>query len=146
VPTLNPDQAAYAVALATAQEAASISAEQTFEARPTSTPIPPPYQLALLSSSCTNDEGFVTCEGSVRNIGTTILQDIEAVVEWSDQQRDGVTKASDDAIIEFNPLLPGQDSPWKVYSTNHNPVLKWFHVTFKTLFGELILTRNDAAQ
>jgi hypothetical protein len=53
---------------------------------------------------------------------------------------DGVIKA-DDALIEFNPIMPGQTSPFHSLTTR-NPVMSRFTVEFKHFFGESIPHRE----
>jgi hypothetical protein len=145
-PTLTADEIAYIHAVSAQQAgqatALAISAEQTRAARPTSTPIPPPYKLALISSTCTreSDIGFRKCEGYVKNITNEALDDVEAVVTWVDANR--TPYSTDDALIDYNPILPGQQSPWSTIGTD-NPALTHFHVQFKELMGTTILTRDN---
>lgn len=147
-PTLTAEELAYVEAVATQQALATMAAEQTKAARPTSTPRPPPtpkpppYKLALISASCTNrsDIGFRECEGFVKNVASQALEDIEVVVTWVDEQ--GTPYSSDDALIDYNPLLPGQESPWTTIGT-YNPALTRFRVQFKELLGGTILTRDE---
>lgn len=115
---------------------------RTRNAAPTKTPIPPPYELALISGKCTSrsDIGFTECEGFVKNISGKTLENVTVVIEWSDAN--GTGQASDDALIDYNPILAGQESPWKTIGT-YNPALTGFRVTFKELLGGTILTRDD---
>jgi hypothetical protein len=141
-PTLTTDQRLYVESVATTNAGATISARQTIAARPTRTPVPPPYQLALISSSCTSrsDIGFNECEGFVQNISKVSLENVEVVIEWIDAA--GVPQASDEALIDYNPILPGQQSPWSTIGT-YNPALTQYRVRFKELLGGTILTRDD---
>jgi hypothetical protein len=45
--------------------------------------------------------------------------------------------SSDDALIEYNPLLPGQSSPFKVM-VRFNPAMKTYRVHFKDVLGRVI--------
>jgi len=145
-PTLDATQIAYIGIVATqrAEQATSsaVSARETIAARPTNTPIPPPYKLALISGSCTrqSDIGFRKCEGYVKNISSVALDNVEAVVTWLDAN--GTPYSTDDALIDYNPILPGQESPWSTIGTD-NPALTRFRVQFKDLLGGAILTRDD---
>jgi hypothetical protein len=51
---------------------------------------------------------------------------------WYD--KDGNFIKFDDALIDYNPILPGQTSPFKTISTG-NPAMARYSVGFKTLFG-----------
>lgn len=108
---------------------------------PTPTPRPTPTpMLALLSASCSSRYGFNTCEGAVKNLSDRRLSNVEVVILWSDAN--GVTQSSDEALIAYNPLLPGQESPWEVVGTT-NPALNRYRVQFKELLGGTISTRDD---
>ena len=41
---------------------------------------------------------------------------------------------ADTALVEYNPLMPGQTTPFKVMST-YNPVMKKCTIAFKEMFG-----------
>jgi hypothetical protein len=120
-PTLTAEQVAYTQAVATSENQARLDREATVAAQPTSTPVRPQYELALLARSCTTqaDINFTTCEGSVKNLTGSAMAHVEAVVEWSTGAPGTtfVAQSSDDALISYDPLLPGQESPWKVIST-----------------------------
>jgi hypothetical protein len=100
-----------------------------------STPVPEAIsQLALISSKGYESDGggYYIIEGQVRNISTQSLNNVTAVGIWSD--KDGDFIKSDDAIIDYNPILPGQTSPFKTMSTG-NPAMSRYRVEFKTLMG-----------
>lgn len=151
-PTLTVEEAAYIQAVATAQREATaeavVHARETVAAMPTPTrvptrtPVPPPYKLALISASCTRhaDIGYSECEGFVKNISNQTLEDIQVVIEWVDDG--GTPRSSDDALIDYNPLLAGQESPWSTVG-DYNPALTHFRVRFTEFFGGTILTRDD---
>ncbi len=147
-PTFTAQQEAYVASIATADaeryERERAAAQQTFAAQPTSTPIPLPYVLALEAVACTNDGyGFNKCEGSVKNLTGAPVSDIEAVIEWfTAQDPASPIVSSDEALIDFNPVLPGQTSPFSTIG-RYNPELRWFRVVFKQLGGGTVLTRDD---
>lgn len=99
-----------------------------------SRPPEPTYQLALISSRGyeSNGGGFHIVEGQVKNISDQPLKNVTAVATWLD--KDGGFIKSDNAIIEYNPILPGQISPFKTMSST-NPAMEKYSVGFKTLFG-----------
>ena len=76
-------------------------------------------------------------EGEVRNISGTAIRNVEAVVELRDANSRFVSSAT--ALIEYQPLLPNQSSPFKVIG-RHNPAITQFTVSFKELFGGQIST------
>lgn len=80
-------------------------------------------------------------EGRVTNISDAALRNVTAVVTWYTE--DGQFVTSDDALIEYNPILAGQTSPFEVMSGT-NPAMKRFRVEFKELFGGTIRTRRRA--
>jgi hypothetical protein len=143
---LTVEESAYLQAVATAEREATaearVHAMETAAAMPTRTPVPPPYKLALISASCTRhtDIGYSECEGFVKNISNQTLEDIQVVIEWVDDA--GTPRSSDEALIDYNPLLPGQESPWSTFG-DYNPALTRFRVRFTEFFGGTILTRDD---
>ena len=100
-------------------------------------PLPPPepqYDLALISSKGYESEygGYHITEGLVKNISDKPLKNVTAVGIWLD--KDGEFIKADDALIDYNPILPGQTSPFKTMSTG-NPAMSKYRVEFKTLMG-----------
>lgn len=103
---------------------------------------PAPYQppaLELESWTWSHEYGYATAEGRVKNISSEPLSRVEAVVSYS--TKDGTFITSDDAIIEFDPILPGQTSPFKVI-TSYNPAMSRASVDFKKLMGGSIQWRE----
>jgi hypothetical protein len=147
-PTLTAKELAYIEAVTTQQAQQTVAARETKAAqptstpRPTSTPKPPPYKLALISASCTrrSDIGFRECEGFVKNVTSQALEDVTVVITWVDEN--GTPYSTDEALIDYNPILPGQESPWSTVGTD-NPALTRFRVEFQELLGGTILTRDD---
>lgn len=146
-PTLTVEESAYLEAVATAQEEATgqarVHSMETAVAMPTRTPVPPPYKLALISSSCAHSYGFNECKAFVKNITPESLQDVMVVITWVDQN--GTPQSADQALIDYNPILSGQESPWSTIGT-YNPALTRYRVQFKELLGGTILTRDDRQQ
>lgn len=114
---------------------------RTAAPKQTRTPIPPKYKLALISSSCLWNEntGYFTCEGFVENITNEPMENIEAVINWYDESDTPIT--SESALIEYDPVLPGQQSPWKVMG-RYNPAMDKYRVEFKEFFGGTIGTED----
>lgn len=79
--------------------------------------------------------GYAKAEGQVQNISEKSLKNVEAVVSWYAKNGDFIT--SDSALIEYNPLLPGQVSPFTVV-TGYNPAMERATVEFKELMGGAI--------
>ncbi|MGE0362770.1 MAG: FxLYD domain-containing protein [Vicinamibacterales bacterium] len=92
-------------------------------------PAPP---LALLSSRGYESSGFHHVEGEVKNTSAASLRNVAVVVSWYTDAGQFIT--SDQTLIDYNPILPGQTSPFKsLVSTN--PAMKRFTVGFKDLLG-----------
>jgi hypothetical protein len=102
-------------------------------------------QLALLSSRGYQTEGggYYIVEGEVRNISGERLADVEAVASW--YASNGTFITSDSALIDYNPIMPGQTSPFKVMSTA-NPEMDKYSVGFKTVLGLPIATSDERAE
>ena len=100
--------------------------------RPTSTPTP---TLTLISKSCTSSYGYMTCEGFVQNTTASAMSNVMVVITWVDSN--GVPQRTDEALIDYNPVLAGQQSPWSMIG-NHNPALNRYRVSFKELLGGTI--------
>ena len=111
---------------------------------PSSTPsyTPPPtpsYQLDLLSWNNTRGEyGYIYARGQVKNICSESLENVTAVVQY--YTNDGTFVVSDSALIDYNPILPGQVSPFEVM-TRDNPAIARGEISFKFLLGGSIPTR-----
>lgn len=99
-------------------------------------------KLELLSFKCTTNTriGFVYIEGQVRNITNTSLRNVEAVGTWYTAADQFIT--SDTALIEYNPILPGQTSPFKTIGS-YNPAMAKCQIEFKELLGGTIPTYRE---
>jgi hypothetical protein len=129
----------------TATSSTSSPASSTAIDSASSTPSPSVTRspkLALLSSRGyeTDGGGFHIVEGQVQNVGNQPLRHIEAVSTWY-TKNDTFIK-SDSAIIDFDPILPGQTSPFKTMSTT-NPAMSKYTVEFKELLGGTVGFRDD---
>jgi hypothetical protein len=98
--------------------------------------------LALLSSRGYETEtgSYYYVEGQVQNLGSDSLRNVAIVATWFTKDDQFIT--SDEALIDFNPLLPGQTSPFKTI-TRGNPAMSKYTVQFKQLFGGTIAHRDD---
>lgn len=116
-----------------AQQAATVPAAE---------PEPPPSPadvLALESAQASNGYGFHTVEGQVTNLTNQNLENVMAVVTWYTDDEQFIT--TDEALIDFNPVLPGQTSPFEVMSSS-NPAMSKYRVEFKRLFGGTLRTED----
>lgn len=86
--------------------------------------------------------GYVRAEGQVKNISGERLENVEAVVTFSDKNGGFIT--SSDALIDYNPIMPGQTSPFSVKETD-NPAMHTDTavVDFKFLMGGTIPTKHS---
>jgi hypothetical protein len=89
-------------------------------------------QLRLLSKSSIVKFGYVTVEGEVQNISGERIWDVQAVA--THYGGDGQFIKSEVALIENDPLLPDQISPYKVM-TLHDQAMTTFTVAFKRSTG-----------
>lgn len=100
---------------------------------------PPEPQLELQNWNWRSEYGYATASGSVKNISGKPLKRIQAVVSF--YGRNGAFVTSDDAMIDYSPILPGQTSPFKVMA-RHNPAMSTARVEFKEMFGGTIEYRT----
>jgi len=91
---------------------------------------PPP--LELVSWRCEKEYGFIHVRGEVRNVSPRKLENVAAVGEF--RTKDGELVKSEVALLEYNPIMPMQTSPFSAGGTD-NPSIKRCGVTFKYLFG-----------
>lgn len=88
--------------------------------------------LEVLSKRGYGEYGYMHVEGQVKNLSGRSMENLTAVVTW--YAENGTFITSDSALVEFNPLLPGQTSPFKTL-TRRNPEMSRFTVEFKRLGG-----------
>lgn len=126
-PTSNPSTASTATVSGSPAAAASAA---------------PSYQLALISANGyeTESGGYHIVEGQIKNVSSEPLRNVMAVGIWTD--KDGGFIKSDDALIDYNPILPGQTSPFKTMSTT-NPAMAKYRVEFKTMFGGTLAVEDQ---
>lgn len=86
------------------------------------------------------DLSFVTVEGRVTNVSDHRLERVSAVVSFEDGSGRFITSAS--ALIDDDPLMPGQTSRWEVI-VNSNPAMKKARVEFKEMLGETLTAYYD---
>ena len=112
------------------------------EAIPTPTPTPTPtpieYQLEVISWHWSRAYGYITVEGEVKNISGMRLENVMANVVFRTEAEEYVTSA--DALIDYNPIMPDQTSPFTVIQKD-NPLIYWAYLSFKYLFGGTIRTK-----
>lgn len=90
------------------------------------------YDLELLSLNCYEEYGFFHITGEVKNISGKSLENVEAV--GTTYTEDGTFVKSDSMLIEYDPVLNNQVSPFEVMMTS-NPAISKCNVSFKEFWG-----------
>lgn len=93
--------------------------------------------LELIDWGWSREYEYITAEGQVKNITDHNLDNVMAVMEALDGDKNMIT--SHESFISYNPILPGQTSPFKVMLKD-NPAIKKGHISFKTFAGGEIPT------
>lgn len=78
---------------------------------------------------------FVLASGEVTNRSTKVLRYVEVVVSFCTAAGEFITSGT--GITEFDPILPGQSTPFKVY-VQYNPAMESAKLAFKEMSGEAI--------
>lgn len=89
-------------------------------------------ELLLLDWRWSTEHGYAQAVGRVKNTSGRRLENVQVVVEW--KTGSGALVKTGTALLEYNPIMPGQTSPFKVMATN-NPEMTRASISFKTLFG-----------
>ena len=93
------------------------------------------YKLQLLDWRWRKESGHVIAVGQVKNISNQKLKNVLSVVSWFNSESELIT--SDSTLLEYNPIMPRQTSPFKVIS-NYNPEMQKASINFKFFSGEII--------
>lgn len=102
-------------------------------------PVEPEYLLELKSYKCYEEYGYFQITGEVTNISDRSISNVEAI--GGAYTKEGEFVKSDSALIEYNPIMPGQTSPFKVMTTM-NPLISKCNIDFKSLMGGSIATKK----
>lgn len=92
-------------------------------------------QLRLLSVRDNGSYGYHIVEGQVQNLSAEKMERVMAQVTFYDKSGNMVT--SEDSLIEYDPLMPAQTSPFKVM-IRANPAMDRYQIDFKYMLGETI--------
>jgi hypothetical protein len=92
----------------------------------------PAPALKLMSWHWGKSYDHAITEGQVKNVSSAPLEHVAAVVVF--KTKDGTFITSDEALIDYDPLLPGQTSPFKVH-TRFNPAMQTASLDFKRMYG-----------
>ena len=96
------------------------------------TNVPSTPSLEVQSFNCVKEHSYVYVRGEVKNISSQKLENVMAVGEFRTKSGDLVK--TEDALLEYNPIMPGQTSPYEAGGTD-NPEITNCNVSFKHLFG-----------
>lgn len=95
-------------------------------------PEAPQTDLIIEDWRLTTEYGFVKAAGRVTNSTSAPLEHVTAVVTFL--TADGSFVKTSESIISYDPLLPGQTSPFEVIETD-NPAIARASLGFKKLLG-----------
>lgn len=95
-------------------------------------------KLELVSFRCYKEHGYFHVSGEVKNISGKSMENVMAV--GTSYTETGEMVKSADALIDYNPVLAGQTSPFTVMMTT-NPAMSKCKVNFKEFFGGTIPTK-----
>ncbi|MEM1181189.1 MAG: hypothetical protein AAGM22_22795 [Acidobacteriota bacterium] len=102
-------------------------------------PNEPVYDLQVINWQWgQSSDSYVEATGQVRNLSSRRLR-VKAVVNF--KTADGVFIASDSGMIEYQPLMPGQTSPFRVIA-RRNPQMQKASIRFTTPLGESLRARE----
>jgi hypothetical protein len=97
-----------------------------------STATAPPLQVPAWNCLSDPEVKYVEVRGEVRNLSVAAIDDIDAVATF--RTSDGTFVKSADTLIEYQPLMAGQTSPFHILATI-NPVIQTAELSFKELSG-----------
>lgn len=119
------------------------SAENTNTAQNNSATQSPNEILELISFNCYTEHNYFYVTGEVKNISNKSLESILAVGSAYTVEDEFVKSA--DALIDYNPILAGQTSPFTVMIRS-NPEIKKCKVEFKEFWGGTIPTKQPSEE
>jgi hypothetical protein len=93
--------------------------------------------LVVNSWNCTTDRvsDFVTIRGEIKNATDSSIKGLEIVVTL--RTADGTFVTSDDGMPDYETILPGQTSPFKLL-IGHNPLVRTADLSLKNNASELV--------
>ena len=97
--------------------------------------------LVLTDWRWTQKSGFAVAEGQVQNVRHKPIRNLTALVMFKTEDDKLVTSA--DALTEFNPVMPGQTTPFRVMA-RYNPAMHHASVAFKTIGGAVVPHYDEA--
>lgn len=130
---------AFLVVLVAGCASTTLTSQLTTAAKPTATPVPSESRLLLLAVNGTKaSRSYLQIDGFVRNVTNQSLRNVVAVALLCDDN--GKFLLSDEARLSYNPIQPGQESPFKIL-IREDPVISGGAIRFKELNGgEIAMT------
>lgn len=95
----------------------------------------PNEQLELISSDCFEKDGYFYVIGEVKNISEHPIHSLTVVGTLRTKEEKLIKSIS--AIVEYNPIMPGQSSPFEALD-RANPLVYKCGISFKTIMGGTI--------
>jgi hypothetical protein len=95
--------------------------------------------LEVQNWSYSRSYDYMIAQGEVKNISDKPLRNVQACISWYTLNEQFII--SDHAITEYDPIMPGQVSPFKIM-TRYNPEMDKAVLTFRYLLGPQINTRE----
>ena len=94
--------------------------------------------LVVRDSRADRKYDYVTVTGEAANVSGRTLKNVEAVVEFFDQN--GRLRKVETALLDLPTALPGEETPFTV-QTHDEPGLASYRVRFRHLLGDAIPSR-----
>lgn len=102
----------------------------------------PHVLLELHSWHWNRESGYILIRGEVKNISTDKLENVEVVGEL--RTKSGTLVKTADAVVTYNPIMPGQSSPFEAI-TSDNPQITLCGISFRLLTGKPVPYTTVAA-
>lgn len=117
--------------LMTNEPSSQTGPQENTQVQPEPVPEPSP-DLEILSYRNEREHGFIKVMGEVRNVSGSKIDNLMVTVTY--YTSDGQMVRSDDALIEYNPIMNNQTSPFQTIGTD-NPAIARYVLSFKVMFG-----------
>ena len=129
-PTAQPVPQSVPITISSAGSATNVPQQSSQNASP----------LLELVSTVASRQYMIQVEGQVKNISQQSLKSVTVVVSCYDAN--GAFVTSQNAMIQYNPILPNQVSPFIAY-INNNPAIVNYKIEFKELSGGALAAKNS---
>ena len=96
-------------------------------------------ELEVQSWRCETENGYVHVRGEVKSISSSNISNVMAVGAFRTKSGDLIKSA--DALIDYNPIMPGQTSPFHALASG-NPQMTNCNLAFRSLSGRSISYRE----